>query len=200
MSLLEDGEGRLRDSPVLISGLISFGQGDTARVPAGARQAPEGGARRPQARAGLGGERGRAFPPPPRGPAASATRLPTRARSAQRSLERHHVAARPAVRARAPSPPGTHGAARPGLALLPPRRLSAGSARRRPGRNPYGNRPPPRTGLGGAAAPRPPFWSGPPARLRGRALGGGGGPRARLPARPSAGRGGLRDCKLQQVV
>ncbi|XP_053080418.1 uncharacterized protein LOC106981970 [Acinonyx jubatus] len=175
MSLLEDGEGRLRDSPVLISGLISFGQGDTARSPRGRGRRPKGEPGDPRRRAGLGGERGRAFPPPPRGPAASDTRLPTRARSAQRSLERHHVAARPAVRVRAPSPPGTHGAARPGLALIPPRRLSPGSARRRPGRNPYGNRPPPRTGLGGAAAPRLPFWSGPPARLRGRALGGGEG-------------------------
>ncbi|XP_035583951.1 atherin-like [Zalophus californianus] len=101
------GRGRLRASPVL----ISLGQGDTCRGPAGAAR------RGPEAR-----EQDRAVPlPTPLPP-------PPRARPAPRSLERRHVAPRPAVPARAPSPPRTHGAAaaRPGPAPAsqPPRSQS----------------------------------------------------------------------------
>lgn len=185
---LAGGRRRLRDSPVLISGLISLEQEDTSGLLAGAAArlgwsrdpTPRGG--RPHAPRlrrrlrGAGGEPA-ARTHPSRPAAHSLPRKtppalpwpPTRARPTARSLERSHVEA-PAAQ------PGTHGAtaAQPGLAPASP--TPAGSAGSRRARDPYGNRPPPRAGLGGAAAPRLPSRTWPRAWLRGRALVGVPGP------------------------
>lgn len=180
---LAGGRRRLRDSPVLISGLISLEQEDTAGLLAGAA-ARLGRSRDPTREAAAPitcssaarsaaqtGSRQRGPTPAahsrPRKTPPALPWPPTRARPAARSLERRHVEA-PAAR---PGPrllprPGLTAPRLPSLALLPPRQLlAAGGAR-----DPYGNRPPPRAGLGGAAAPRLPSRTWPRAWLRGRAL------------------------------
>ncbi|XP_033705519.1 uncharacterized protein [Tursiops truncatus] len=121
-----------------------------------------------------------------------------------RSLERRHVAARPAP----PSPPRTHGAA----AVGPASSCLAGS---RPARSRPAGRPAipmgtaPRSGLARAGPQRPglppgpgrrpccgerPWWA---ASEPGRSCSGRGPGSLHVPL---PGRGGLQDCKLQQVV
>lgn len=84
----------------------------------------------------------------------------------------------------------------PGRAALAPRRLSPGSARpaipEGAARDPYGNRPPPRAGLGGAAAPQLPARPG-RVLAEGRAPGGAVLTAGPGPAGPSARRADLQD-------
>lgn len=162
MSRLQDWEG---SGLPRFSFRVSFplGKETPAGAPRGRRgEGPRRGSRAPPAWASAG-SRAAPFPPPP-------APGPRRAASSGATW-RPGPPSRPARLPR----PGLTAPRLPGLALLPPRRLSRGCARRRPGRNPYGNGPPPRAGLGGAAAPRRRGWA--PV----------GGPGARVPRVPPRG-------------